>query len=115
MLLFKKKFHEAIRSGRKRQTIRLWKRCFMRPGQMTYIPGLGRARILQVDRITLEQITEQDAVLDGFASRDQLLGELRTLYGDRLAAGYGLYKIRFQWPVDGQGQAGGGGSSADLG
>ena len=40
MLLFKKKFLAAIRSGRKTQTIRLWKHQRMRSGQRSYIPGV---------------------------------------------------------------------------
>ena len=105
MLLFKKKFHEAIRSGRKRQTIRLWKHAHMRAGQITYIPGLGRARIVSIEPIRLEEITDQDAILDGFASRGQLIEELGRLYADRIAAGYQCFKIRFDWPIDGGGDA----------
>jgi hypothetical protein len=102
MLLFKKKFHDAIRSGRKRQTIRLWKSCFMRAGQVTYIPGLGRARITRIEPIAMDAITDEDAVLDGFDSRAALMAELQTLYADRIAAGYRCYKVVFEFPIDGE-------------
>ena len=49
MLLFKKKFLPAIRSGEKTQTIRLWKWRMMRPGQRSYIPGAGYVAIERVE------------------------------------------------------------------
>jgi len=100
MLLFKKKFHDAIRSGRKQQTIRLWKTRFMRAGQVTYIPGLGRARITSVETIALDAITDRDAILDGFDSRDALMTELQGLYAERIAAGYQCYKVVFEYPIE---------------
>ncbi len=99
LLLFKKKFYDAIRSGRKRQTIRMWKRCMVRAGQTSYIPHVGRVLITAVDAITLDQITEGDAILDGFASREQLMAELRALYGEGIGDGRQCYKILFDFPA----------------
>ena len=48
MLLFKKKFLPAIRSGEKTQTIRLWNVCRMKSGQRSYIPGAGYIRLALV-------------------------------------------------------------------
>ena len=45
MLLFKQKFLEAIRSGEKCQTIRLWKHRRMRVGQRSFIPGIASIKI----------------------------------------------------------------------
>lgn len=96
MLLFKKKFMDAIRSGEKTQTIRLWNVCRMKSGQRSYIPGAGYIRVLSVDPIELASLTDDDARPDGFATADALRHELSTLYADQLAAGHRAYSVRFE-------------------
>ena len=64
MLLFKKKFLPAIRSGEKTQTIRLWPFCRMKAGQRSYIPGAGYIRVLGVDQIALSALSDVDAQPD---------------------------------------------------
>lgn len=96
MLLFKKKFLAAIRSGEKTQTIRLWKTRRMRVGQRSYIPGVGAIRITAVDEIQLEQLSDEDARPDGFATAALLRTELAQLYPSQLAAGYRPFRIRFE-------------------
>lgn len=95
MLLFKKKFLDAIRSGEKTQTVRLWKACRFRTGQLSYVPGVGYIRITDVARVRLEDLTDDDARLDGFPSAEALLEEIRTLYADRLHEGHQAYRVRF--------------------
>ncbi|MGE0534703.1 MAG: ASCH domain-containing protein [Pirellulales bacterium] len=95
MLLFKKKFLPAIRSGDKTQTIRLWKHRRMRAGQRSYIPGAGYIEVLAVDEIALDELTDGDALPDGFASAAELRAELAALYADELTAGYRAYRVRF--------------------
>ena len=103
MLLFKKKFLDAIRSGEKTQTIRLWKHRLMRPGQRSYIPGVGYIRIALVQEVELDQLNEQDARRDGFPSADALRSELRQLYHEKLAAGHQAYRVTFRvLPADEQ-------------
>lgn len=96
MLLFKKKFLEAIRDGRKTQTVRLWRVCRFRTGQRSYIPGVGYIQITAIDAVRLEDLTDEDAVLDGFPSAAALLQEIHSLYADRLNQGYQAYRIRFE-------------------
>ena len=96
MLLFKKKFMPAIRSGEKTQTIRLWKVCRMKSGQRSYIPGAGYIRGLSVEPVELEQLTDDDARPDGFDSADALREELAALYASQLADGHRAYRIRFE-------------------
>ena len=96
VLLFKKKFLPAIRSGEKTQTIRLWNVCRMKSGQRSYIPGAGYIRVISVEPVELPSLTDADAVPDGFASADALRNELATLYADVLAAGHRAYRIRFE-------------------
>jgi hypothetical protein len=95
MLLFKKKFLDAIRAGDKTQTIRLWKRRIMRGGQRSYIPGIGAIRVLAVEQVAVDELTDADAVPDGFADAESLKTELRDIYGDKLAEGYQAYRVTF--------------------
>ncbi|MCE5267262.1 MAG: ASCH domain-containing protein [Planctomycetaceae bacterium] len=95
MLLFKKKFLPAIRAGEKTQTIRLWPYRRMRAGQRSYIPGVGYIRVTAVDQVDLDQLTDADAVPDGFPTADQLKAEIAELYAKQLAAGYRSYRIAF--------------------
>jgi hypothetical protein len=96
MLLFKKKYLDAIRAGTKTQTIRLWEHCRMRSGQRSYIPGAGYIRVTAVDLVALEALTDEDAVLDGFESAESLHCELSTMYTAELEAGYQAYRVRFE-------------------
>ena len=95
MLLFKKKFLEAIRAGRKTQTIRVWKHRMMRAGQRSYIPGAGYIHVSSVDEVDLARLTDADALPDGFDSADSLRRELSTLYAAQLAAGQQVYRVCF--------------------
>jgi len=96
MLLFKKKFLPAIRSGEKTQTIRLWKFRHMRAGQRSYIPGVGHIRIIAVEQVEIDALTDADAIPDGFPSAAALQDELRTIYGEKLATGHKAFRIVFQ-------------------
>lgn len=96
MLLFKKKFLTAIRSGEKTQTIRLWKHRRMRTGQRSYIPGAGYIHVISVEPTELSALTDEDAVPDGFPSAELLLQELREMYAEEMAAGYQAYRICFR-------------------
>lgn len=96
MLLFKKKFLDAIRSGEKTQTVRLWKHRRMRAGQRSYIPGAGYIEVETVDEVRLEDLTDEDARRDGFASAALLRSELAELYREQLSAGYRAYRVIFR-------------------
>ena len=95
MLLFKKKFLDDIRSGRKTQTIRLWKFRRMKAGQRSYIPGVGYIRVTLVEKVELAELTDDDAVPDGFETADALRAEIENLYADKLSEGYQAYRIVF--------------------
>ena len=95
MLLFKKKFLEAIRAGKKTQTIRLWKHRRMRAGQRSYIPGIGPIRLTAVEEVELDRLTDADALPDGFESADALRAEIARLYPQQLAEGHRAYRLVF--------------------
>jgi len=96
MLLFKKKFLPAIREGEKTQTIRLWKHRRLRAGQRSYIPGAGHIRIVTVEQVQLDALTDDDARPDGFQSAEALHAEIKQLYPEQLAAGHQAYRVVFE-------------------
>jgi hypothetical protein len=96
MLLFKKKFLEAIRSGEMTQTIRFWKFRHMRSGQRSYIPGIGPIRVTLVEPVEIDSLTDADAIPDGFPTAAALQTELRTIYGEKLASGHKAFRINFE-------------------
>ena len=102
MILLKKKFLDLVRRGVKRQTIRLWPKKRLRVGQSEFIPGLGKVRITAFEQVTPSDLTEEDARLDGFDSREALVAELRALYGDDLD-GAPCFRIRFAYPLEDEG------------
>ena len=102
MLLFKKKFLPAIRRGEKTQTIRLWKHRRLRCGGRSYIPGAGYVRIAAVEKVELEELTDDDARLDGFDTADALREEIRRLYPNRVDAGYQAYRVVFELLPEGE-------------
>ena len=95
MLLFKKKFLPAIRAGEKTQTVRLWKHRRMKTGQRSYIPGAGYIQVDAVDEVRLDELTDEDARRDGFASVELLRSEITQLYHDQLTDGYRAYRVIF--------------------
>lgn len=92
MLLFKRKFLDAIRSGEKTQTLRNWKTARVRAGQKDTIPGVGPIWIDSVEKVSLDDLTDADAIPDGFSSLDALKKELHDIYGD---GALNFYRIRF--------------------
>jgi len=98
MLLFKKKFLSAIRSGEKTQTIRLWRWRRMRSGQRSYIPGIGHIRIDRVEQVCLQDLTDQDALPDGFETAEALRAELNAIYAEKLSEGYQAFRVVFHVP-----------------
>ncbi|MCL2006153.1 MAG: ASCH domain-containing protein [Planctomycetaceae bacterium] len=95
MLLFKKKFLDQIRRGDKTQTIRLWEHRRMKAGQRSYIPGVGYIAIVSVEPVELALLTDEDAVLDGFASADLLRREIRAIYTASVRKKKTPFKVRF--------------------
>lgn len=95
MLLFKKKFLDAIRRGEKTQTVRVWEHRRMRTGQRSYIPGIGVIQIDLVEAVEVADLTDADAQPDGFATAAEMRAELKSIYGDKLHR-YQAYRILFR-------------------
>lgn len=96
MLLFKKRFLDAIRSGQKTQTIRLWPYRRMRSGQRSYIPGVGYIEVTVVEEVALDQLTDADAVPDGFASVGELKREIERIYREQPSGRQRAFRVAFR-------------------
>ncbi len=100
MLLLKKHLVKLVRDGKKRQTLRFWTRPIVSVGQVSFTPGLGRMLITGVDVIDdMSELTDADALADGFNNLAELIAELRRIYPSIPPKGKKLYRIAFQWPI----------------
>ncbi|NNM85789.1 MAG: ASCH domain-containing protein [Phycisphaerales bacterium] len=99
MLLLKKHLVDLVKAGKKRQTIRFWSHAIVKPGQVSFTPGLGRMKILSIEELSgLHALDEADAQADGFESLAELLAELKRNY-PVVPPGKRLFRIKFQWPI----------------
>ncbi|MCD6559953.1 MAG: ASCH domain-containing protein [Palaeococcus sp.] len=82
-LKFDGRYKDALISGRKRATIRL-NRVSLNPGDEVLIHSggyvLGFARIRRVERKKVRELTDEDAKLDGFRNRGELIRALGKHY-----------------------------------
>lgn len=100
MLLLKKHLVKLVRDGKKRQTLRFWTRPIVTVGQVSFTPGLGRMLITGVEVIhDMNELTDADALADGFNNLAELMAELRRIYPRIPPVGKKLYRIAFEWPV----------------
>ena len=83
-LEFDGRYMEAILSGKKRATIRLGRRPNLNPGDTVLIHSggyaIGRAVVERVESKRVSELTDEDAVLDGFGSREELIRALKEHY-----------------------------------
>lgn len=83
-LEFDGKYADAILKGRKRATVRLGRRPNLKEGDVVLIHAggyaLGKAVIERVESKTVGELTDEDAFLDGFSSREELINALKEHY-----------------------------------
>jgi hypothetical protein len=82
---FESKFVDQIRSGRKKSTVRRGIKVYRRGESVDLVSNgkvFKRARIIKVVVKRVSELTDKDAELDGFSTRDELLKELKKIYGD---------------------------------
>ncbi|HEX4794375.1 MAG TPA: ASCH domain-containing protein [Humisphaera sp.] len=94
-LFFKGQFHQAIRDGTKRTTIRRWKRPMVRAGDRAFVPGFGWLDITAVDMIELAHMADDDARADGFANARDLQMFLALLYPQSSTDGKAWFRVAF--------------------
>jgi len=102
MLLVKKQFFDAIRSGAKTTTLRHWRRPMVRAGSVHSVRGLGALRVDDVRVIEADDVTNADAHADGLANRAELVAVLAELYPPSQRRERKLYKVTFTYlgPAD---------------
>jgi hypothetical protein len=96
LLLFRKEFAGAIRSGAKTTTLRRWNRPRVVAGKRAFAPGIGWLIIEAVERIELKSLTDIDASSDGFTSKVVMLRKLKSLYPRSSGDGMKWYRVRFR-------------------
>ncbi len=93
-LEFKRKYLKSLISGEKRSTIR--KRAYVKPDEHVYIHCggmvIGKARIISVRKLRIEDIGDEIARMEGFSNKYELLNELNSYYSNS-----GLYLIEFDF------------------
>ncbi|MHC4294712.1 MAG: ASCH domain-containing protein, partial [Planctomycetota bacterium] len=95
MLLMKKIFFDAIRSGAKTTTLRYWRSQRVTPGSVQKIPGLGHVHIDSVRLMRVKDLRSSDARADGFENLADLKRTLREMYPPECRSGRTLYQIHF--------------------
>jgi hypothetical protein len=89
-MLFKARFHPRIVDGSISRTFRRWKRLQVVPGNR-YRQPFGEIEVLSAEEANEVSITERDAELAGYGSRNELLAELAN-YREGT-----LYRIDFRF------------------
>lgn len=83
-LEFDGRYAEDILRGKKRATVRLGKKPNLKEGDTVLIHAggyaLGKAVIERVESKTVGELTDEDAFLDGFSSREELIRALKEHY-----------------------------------
>jgi uncharacterized protein YqfB (UPF0267 family) len=96
-LYFKKRFHDAIRAGVKVATLRRWRACRVKPGQIVLAPGVGWLAIESAAEVIWEELTDADAVSDGFACMADLGRAIKRIYPDAGIDGRKWFRVLFRW------------------
>lgn len=87
-MLIKRKVLDEIATGNVTLAFRRWKRATVKAGG-TLTTAVGVLAIESIDAVTQQSITERDATRAGFASRSELIAELKKREGK-------VYKIRLK-------------------
>ena len=81
---FDEKFVEKIRDGKKKTTIRKGIKIYNR-GEVVDLTSdgkiFGKGKVIKVLVKRISELTEKDARLDGFSTKEELIKELRRIYG----------------------------------
>ncbi|MEM0486796.1 MAG: ASCH domain-containing protein [Sulfolobales archaeon] len=97
-LIFKEVYGDSIALGVKVATVRL--NSSVKVGEVVDVFAgrsyLGSAVITGVEVKKVSQLTDEDARLDGFRSRDELVRELKSIYGRSLTDSTEVKVIKFK-------------------
>jgi len=102
VLLFKKPFHAGLVAGSIRLTFRLWDKPHVRNGGRYRCHPIGVLEVDDVRKVRVRDITDADATLAGFATRDELVAYMRTgPHGEALVDDREVFRIEIRHGGDG--------------
>ena len=102
MLLFKKPFHAGLVDGSIRLTFRRWDKPHVRTGGRYRCHPIGVLEVDDVRQVRVADITDLDAKLAGFATRDELVELVRTgPRGDTVTGDTLVYRVELHHGGDG--------------
>ncbi len=97
-LVFKKEYGKPILLGRKTLTIRL--NSNLKEGDIVEVKAggviLGKALIEEVKVKKILELTDEDAINDGFRNKEELLKALKNIYKGRISASTEVKLIKFK-------------------
>src|SRR5262245_9118790 len=99
MLLFKKRFWEALQQGRLTLTFRRWTRPHVRPGGRYRCLPIGVLVVDDARVVRADSITDAEARRAGFTSRGELMAHLEEL--GPIDPATSLYRIELRHDGDG--------------
>lgn len=101
MLLFQKRFHEGLLNGTVRVTFRAWDKPHVREGGRYRCHPIGVLEVDRIDRVTVSEISREDARLSGFATRAELIAYLNSGPKGPLSPTQQLYRVELHHGGDG--------------
>jgi hypothetical protein len=99
MLLFKKPFHAGLANGTITLTFRRWDKPHVRAGGRYRCHPIGVLEVDSIERVRVDAISDADALLAGFATRDALVGYLGEL--GPIAGGDEVFRVALHHGGDG--------------
>jgi len=97
-LIFKQIYGPDILEGRKTSTVRLYSP--VKKGDIVEIRAgkvkIGTAIIEDVEIKEVRELTDEDANIDGFSNREELIRALRRIYGSRISDTTEVKLIKFK-------------------
>ena len=101
VLLFQKRFHAGIVDGAVRLTFRLWDKPHVKPGGRYRVHPIGVVEVDTVERVTLAEVSEADALAGGFTSRAELLAYMTPVAKQPLTPASPVFRVAFRHGGDG--------------
>ena len=101
MLLFKKRFHEGLKSGAVTVTFRRWDKPHVREGGRYRCHPIGVLQVDKVEKVKLKDIALRDVTLSGFASREELVEYIASAREEALTKDTVLYRVELHHGGDG--------------
>jgi hypothetical protein len=102
MLLFQKRFHAGLVDGSTTLTFRRWDKPHVKVGGRYRCHPIGVLEVDRIERVRVQDITDDDAPRAGFATRAELVAYLREVPGAaKLTARTEVFRVELRHGGDG--------------